>query len=58
MRGGVMTQVTEHLETHGVSFAPITHQQAYTSIAEARTLGIEASDVLKTVAVRVGWATP
>jgi len=48
-----MTQVTEHLETHGVLFEPIAHQQAYTSIAEARALGIDASEVLKTVAVRV-----
>jgi prolyl-tRNA editing enzyme YbaK/EbsC (Cys-tRNA(Pro) deacylase) len=48
-----MTQVTEHLETRGVPFEPITHQQAYTSIAEARALGIDASEVLKTVAVRV-----
>ena len=38
-----MTRVTEHLETHGVPFAPIAHQQAYTSIAEARALGIDAS---------------
>jgi Ala-tRNA(Pro) deacylase len=51
-RGTVMTRVTEHLETHGVRFAPIAHQQAYTSIAEARALGIDASDVLKTVAMR------
>src|SRR5215472_11832961 len=49
---GVMTRVTEHLKTHGVPYAPITHQQAYTSIAEARALGIDASEVLKTVAVR------
>jgi prolyl-tRNA editing enzyme YbaK/EbsC (Cys-tRNA(Pro) deacylase) len=48
-----MTQVTEHLQTHGVPFAPIAHQQAYTSIAEARALGIEASEVVKTVAMRV-----
>ena len=48
-----MTQVTEHLETHGVPFEPIAHQQAYTSIAEARALGIDASEVLKTVAMRV-----
>ena len=48
-----MTQVTEHLQTHGVPFEAIAHQQAYTSIAEARALGIEASEVLKTVAVRV-----
>src|SRR2546430_3754931 len=53
MRGGVMTQVTEHLETHGVPFEPIAHQQSYTSIAEARALGIDASEVLKTVAMRV-----
>src|ERR1700746_272613 len=53
MRGGVMTQVTEHLETHGVPFEPIAHHQAYTSIAEARVLGIDASEVLKTVAMRV-----
>jgi len=48
-----MTQVTEHLETHGVPFEPIAHQQAYTSIDEARALGIDASEVVKTVAVRV-----
>jgi Ala-tRNA(Pro) deacylase len=47
-----MTQVTEHLQAHGVAFAAIAHQQAYTSIDEARALGIEASEVLKTVAVR------
>src|SRR5215813_2501422 len=51
--GGVMTQVTEHLQTHGVPFEPISHQQAYTSIDEARALGIDASEVVKTVAVRV-----
>jgi Ala-tRNA(Pro) deacylase len=49
-----MTQVTEHLEAHGVPFEHIAHQQSYTSIAEARALGIDASEVLKTVAVRVG----
>jgi hypothetical protein len=48
-----MTQITQHLQTHGVPFEAIAHQQAYTSIAEARALGIDASEVLKTVAVRV-----
>ena len=48
-----MTQVTEHLQTHGVPFEAIAHRQAYTSIAEARALGIDASEVLKTVAMRV-----
>jgi Ala-tRNA(Pro) deacylase len=47
-----MTRVTEHLHTSGVPFAPIAHRQAYTSIDEARALGIDASEVLKTVAVR------
>jgi Ala-tRNA(Pro) deacylase len=53
IRGGVMTQVTEHLQTRGVPFEAIAHQQACTSIAEARALGIDASEVLKTVAMRV-----
>ena len=48
-----MTRVTEHLEARGVPFEPIAHQQACTSVAEARALGIDASEVLKTVAVRV-----
>ncbi len=46
-------QVTEHLHVHGVPCEPIAHQQAYTSIDEARALGSEASEVVKTVAVRV-----
>jgi Ala-tRNA(Pro) deacylase len=48
-----MTQVMEHLETQGVPFEPIEHQQTYSPIAEAGALGIDASDVLKTVAIRV-----
>ena len=47
-----MTQVTEHLQAHGVPFARIAHPPADTSIGEARALGIEASEVVKTVAVR------
>ena len=47
-----MTQVTEHLQSLGVPFAAIAHEQAYTSIDEARALGIDASEVVKTVAVR------
>jgi prolyl-tRNA editing enzyme YbaK/EbsC (Cys-tRNA(Pro) deacylase) len=48
-----MTQVTEHLQTHGVPFEPIAHQRACTPVAEARALGIDAGQVLKTVAMRV-----
>jgi Ala-tRNA(Pro) deacylase len=47
-----MTRVTEHLETQRVPFEPIAHRQTYTSIDEARALGIEASEVVKTVAMR------
>ncbi len=48
-----MMQVTEHLQARGVPFEPVAHEQACTSIAEARALGIDAGEVLKTVAVRV-----
>jgi Ala-tRNA(Pro) deacylase len=48
-----MTQVMQHLETQGVPFEPIEHQQTYSPIAEAGALGIDASEVLKTVAIRV-----
>jgi Ala-tRNA(Pro) deacylase len=47
-----MSIVTEHLERRGSAFELISHQQAYTSIDEARALGVDAGDVLKTVAVR------
>jgi prolyl-tRNA editing enzyme YbaK/EbsC (Cys-tRNA(Pro) deacylase) len=47
-----MTQVTEHLHALGVPFELIAHQQAYTSIEEAVALGIDAGEVVKTVAVR------
>src|SRR6201989_3673718 len=53
MGGEVMMQVREDLQTRGVPFEHIVHQQAYTSIAEARALSINASEVLKTVAMRV-----
>ena len=49
----MMMQVTEHLETRGVPFELIAHEQAYTSVAEARALCIDASEVVKTVAVHV-----
>jgi Ala-tRNA(Pro) deacylase len=48
-----MSSVRQHLEDHGVPFEPITHPRAHTSIAEARALGVDAGEVLKTIAVRV-----
>jgi Ala-tRNA(Pro) deacylase len=49
----VTTGVREHLERQGVRFEPIAHKQTYTSIAEARALGIDAAEVIKTIAVRI-----
>jgi Ala-tRNA(Pro) deacylase len=49
-----MSVVTEHLERQGRAFEVIPHRQTYTSIDEARALGIDAGEVLKTLAVRTG----
>ena len=51
-----MSVVTEHLEQRGCVFEVIPHRQAYTSVDEARALGIEVGEVLKTLAVRTGYA--
>jgi Ala-tRNA(Pro) deacylase len=44
-----MPTVTEYLEGRGVSFEVIPHDRAYTSIEEARALGVAADEVLKTI---------
>jgi Ala-tRNA(Pro) deacylase len=49
-----MSVVTEHLQQRGSAFELISHRQAYTSTDEARALGIDADEVLKTLAVRTG----
>jgi Ala-tRNA(Pro) deacylase len=49
-----MSIVTEHLEQRGCSFEVVPHRQAYTSVDEARALGVEVGEVLKTLAVRTG----
>jgi Ala-tRNA(Pro) deacylase len=49
-----MSVVTEHLEQRGSVFEVIPHRQAYTSVDEARALGIEIGEVLKTLALRTG----
>jgi Ala-tRNA(Pro) deacylase len=49
-----MSAVTEHLEQRGSAFELLPHRQAYTSTEEARALGIDAGEVLKTLAVRTG----
>jgi Ala-tRNA(Pro) deacylase len=47
-----MSVVTEHLEQRGSAFELLPHRQAYTSTDEARALGVDAGEVLKTLAVR------
>jgi Ala-tRNA(Pro) deacylase len=49
-----MSVVTEHLEQRGSAFELLPHRQAYTSTDEARALGIDAGEVLKTLAIRTG----
>jgi Ala-tRNA(Pro) deacylase len=49
-----MSVVAEHLRQRGSAFEVLPHLQAYTSTDEARALGIDADEVLKTLAVRTG----
>jgi len=49
-----MSVVTKHLTQQGSVFEVLPHRQAYTSVDEARALGIDADEVLKTLAVRTG----
>jgi len=43
--------VRAHLHDRGVPFDVIIHPKAFTSIDEARAIGVEADDVLKTVVI-------
>jgi Ala-tRNA(Pro) deacylase len=47
-----MSLVTEYLDERGVAFEVVPHRRAFTSLQEARELGVAADEVLKTVAVR------
>jgi hypothetical protein len=51
-----MSVVTEHLQQQGRAFELLPHRPAYTSTDEAPALGIDAGEVLKTLAVRPGPA--
>jgi Cys-tRNA(Pro) deacylase len=44
-----MSLVTEYLERKGVPFEAISHEKTYTTMDEARALGIEADAVVKTL---------
>lgn len=47
-----MVTVTDHLGKRGVPFEVIPHEQTYTTIDEARALGIDADDVLKSLMLK------
>lgn len=48
-----MSLTTEYLERKGVPFDSIRHARAFTSIDEARELGIQADEVVKTLLLDV-----
>lgn len=47
-----MAAVAEHLRGRGVPFELIPHDQTYTSIDEARALGIAADEVVKAILLK------
>ena len=44
-----MSTVTKYLAEHDLGFVPLEHPRAFTSIEEARALGIKADEVAKTI---------
>lgn len=46
-----MGLVTDHLTKRGLSFEVLSHEEAFTSIDQARALGVEADEVLKTISL-------
>jgi Ala-tRNA(Pro) deacylase len=44
-----MTTLTDYLEREGIAYEVFRHERAFTGIDEARVLGIQADEVLKTV---------
>jgi prolyl-tRNA editing enzyme YbaK/EbsC (Cys-tRNA(Pro) deacylase) len=49
-----MSLTTDYLEGRGVPFEVVPHEKAFTSIDEAKALGIEADVVIKTLLLDVG----
>lgn len=47
-----MPTVADHLKKRGLSFEEVAHEQAYTTIDEAKALGIAADEVVKTVVLK------
>lgn len=48
-----MSAVTDHLSKRGVLHEVIPHERAYTSIAEARAMGMAADEVVKTLVLHM-----
>jgi Ala-tRNA(Pro) deacylase len=48
----LVSTVTDHLKARGVPFETIPHEVAYTSIEEARAVGIAADEIAKTIVLR------
>jgi Ala-tRNA(Pro) deacylase len=46
-----MSRVTDHLTDHNVAFQVLAHRRVFTSVDEARALGVTADEVVKTVAL-------
>jgi Ala-tRNA(Pro) deacylase len=46
-----MSRVTDHLTNHNVAFQVLPHRRVFTSVDEARALGVAADEVVKTVAL-------
>lgn len=46
-----MTSLTEFLDGAGIAYEELPHERAFTGIEEARVLGLDADEVLKTVIV-------
>ena len=49
-----MSLVTDYLAERGVGFEVVPHRRAFTSMQEARAVGVAADEVLKTVALWTG----
>lgn len=48
-----MSKVTDHLEARGVDFEVVPHRPSPTAEAEAHALGVDPSDVAKTVVLNL-----
>ncbi len=49
-----MSEVADRLTSWGVPFEEIQHEQVYTSVEEARALGISVDEVAKTIVLNTG----